>query len=169
MMESPSIILANSALEPISYISWQRAAHMLIQGSAMNLDGSPIVFTAHSQYITLDINRVIYQTSGFFRFVRPVNLDDAVGRRNIFLRDGHKCGYCGKKGTTIDHILPKSRGGKNTWENLVTACQSCNNRKRDRTPEEAGMTLLTTPGVYDPLDKARMDIQELFQPELLTA
>jgi len=70
-----------------------------------------------------------------------------LSRKNILRRDDHRCQYCGKKTTdlTIDHIIPKSRGGGDTWENLVTACVRCNNRKGNRTPEEAEMKLLSKP------------------------
>lgn len=63
----------------------------------------------------------------------------------ILRRDGYRCQYCGKPGSTIDHVHPQSRGGENTWWNLVAACFGCNNSKADRTPEEAGMKLLRTP------------------------
>jgi 5-methylcytosine-specific restriction endonuclease McrA len=67
-------------------------------------------------------------------------------KHNIFRRDGHKCGYCGsKRELTLDHILPKSRGGGNTWKNLITCCKTCNGKKNDMTPSEASMELLVTP------------------------
>lgn len=68
-------------------------------------------------------------------------------RRNILKRDGHKCAYCGRGDLpfTIDHIVPKSKGGEDTWENLVTACLPCNNKKGNRTPEEASMKLRIKP------------------------
>jgi 5-methylcytosine-specific restriction endonuclease McrA len=70
-------------------------------------------------------------------------------RRNLMLRDGHQCQYCAKRpplrDLNIDHILPRSRGGMDTWENLVTACRVCNLRKGWRTPDEAGMRLLHAP------------------------
>ncbi len=68
-------------------------------------------------------------------------------RKNILKRDGHKCVYCGRSDLpfTIDHVIPKSKGGADTWENLVAACLPCNNKKGNRTPEEAGMTLRTKP------------------------
>lgn len=70
-------------------------------------------------------------------------------RRNVFMRDHLTCQYCGKKGTvdtlTIDHIVPKSKGGLNTYENVVSACKPCNNKKRDRYLSESGMKLLSTP------------------------
>jgi 5-methylcytosine-specific restriction endonuclease McrA len=65
-----------------------------------------------------------------------------VNRNRIYKRDNHECAYCGsKKQLTIDHIIPKSRGGKNTWNNLISSCLSCNLKKGDRTPDEAGMPL----------------------------
>lgn len=69
-----------------------------------------------------------------------------LSRKNILRRDNHKCQYCGSSiNLTIDHIIPKSRGGDDSWENLVTACVRCNNKKGDRTPEEANMKLRTIP------------------------
>ena len=69
-----------------------------------------------------------------------------LSRKNVLRRDRHACQYCGERGRlTIDHVLPKSRGGKDSWENLVAACVPCNNRKGDRTPGEAGMTLARKP------------------------
>jgi len=67
-------------------------------------------------------------------------------RKNVIRRDRQQCQYCGDRDRlTIDHIMPKSRGGKDTWANLTTACVPCNNRKGNRTPEEAGMTLARQP------------------------
>jgi 5-methylcytosine-specific restriction endonuclease McrA len=71
----------------------------------------------------------------------------AWSRGGVLARDGHACGYCGKHATTIDHVLPRSRGGRNTWKNTVAACKSCNQRKGDRTPGEAGMVLRVKPAV----------------------
>lgn len=69
-----------------------------------------------------------------------------LSRKNIFRRDHHRCQYCRSTDRlTIDHVLPKSRGGKDTWENLVAACVPCNNRKGNRTPEEAEMPLARKP------------------------
>ena len=69
-------------------------------------------------------------------------------KRNIFLRDGYSCAYCGTNSPellTIDHVMPRSRRGKDTWENLVSSCYACNSKKANRTPEEDGMPLLFTP------------------------
>ena len=68
-------------------------------------------------------------------------------RRNVFHRDGHSCQYCGARGEqlSIDHVVPRSRGGADTWENVTTACLSCNVRKGNRTPKEADMPLSRVP------------------------
>ena len=66
-------------------------------------------------------------------------------KRAIMTRDHYLCGYCGKRADTIDHIVPQSKKGPNTWTNLIAACKKCNNKKADRTPEEAGMPLLWQP------------------------
>ena len=68
-----------------------------------------------------------------------------MSRRVVFARDEHRCGSCGGTADSIDHVMPRSRGGKNVWENVIAACRGCNLRKRDRTPEEAGMRLATIP------------------------
>jgi 5-methylcytosine-specific restriction endonuclease McrA len=71
-----------------------------------------------------------------------------VNRNRIFKRDGHECVYCGsKKDLTLDHVIPKSRGGGNTWTNLVTSCFKCNVRKSNRTPDEAKMVMRSIPYV----------------------
>jgi len=79
-------------------------------------------------------------------FVRVPYKKIILSRKNIVRRDNHKCQYCGSTvNLTVDHIIPKSRGGEDTWENLVAACVKCNNKKGFRTPEEAKMNLRTKP------------------------
>ncbi len=70
-----------------------------------------------------------------------------LSRKNILRRDGHRCQFCGRSdiALTVDHVIPSSRGGEDTWENLVCACVRCNNRKGDRTPDEASMPLRRKP------------------------
>lgn len=69
-----------------------------------------------------------------------------ISRKNVMRRDRFRCQYCGShERLTVDHVLPKSRGGKDTWENLVTACTPCNNKKGNRTPDEADMPLVRKP------------------------
>ena len=69
-----------------------------------------------------------------------------LNRQNIFKRDGNKCQYCGATNhLTLDHVMPRSRGGASSWDNLITACRNCNSKKGDFTPEEAGMLLKQKP------------------------
>ena len=83
------------------------------------------------------------------RNVRARPLYVRFSRENVYLRDGHQCQYCWKschaKELTLDHVMPRSRGGKTTWRNVVTACVECNRRKGRDTPDEAGMLLRTQP------------------------
>jgi hypothetical protein len=100
-------------------------------------------------------------------FVKSVALNSA----RVFYRDNYTCQYCNtrkpQRELTLDHVFPKSRGGKDTWENLTTACKKCNNKKADRTPEEAGMTLLSTP--TKPRDSLVFEIMVRSEPHLLQA
>jgi len=75
----------------------------------------------------------------------PSNRLVPVSRRGVLRRDGQRCAYCAGSATTIDHVLPRSRGGGDTWENLVACCLACNNAKSDRTPAEMGWTLKVRP------------------------
>ena len=80
------------------------------------------------------------------RYVRVPYYGIALSRHNVMKRDAFQCGYCGStKNLTLDHLLPRSRGGETVWQNLVTACSRCNSRKGDRTPEEAGLKLKRQP------------------------
>lgn len=80
------------------------------------------------------------------RYVQVPYKKVMLSRQNVFRRDKYRCQYCGdKRDLTLDHVLPKSRGGRDTWKNLVTACNPCNNYKGDRTPKEADMALKRDP------------------------
>jgi hypothetical protein len=100
-------------------------------------------------------------------FVKSVALNSA----RVFFRDNYTCQYCSTRKPhrelTLDHVFPKSRGGKDTWENLTTACKKCNNKKADRTPEEAGMTLLSVP--TKPRDSLVFELMVRSEPHLLHA
>ena len=79
-------------------------------------------------------------------FVRvPHQTRVAVTRRSVFVRDGHRCQYCGAQAENIDHVVPRSRGGTHSWENVVACCRRCNTRKEDRLPDEAGFSLSRQP------------------------
>lgn len=84
------------------------------------------------------------------QYIRPyLSLSVRLSRQNIFLRDGHTCQYCrqkfSEKKLTIDHVIPLSKGGRHEWTNVVTACSACNNKKGDKSPEKANLTLWSKP------------------------
>ena len=113
-------------------------------------DGDPVIFT---QWMSLRVPEVITLT----RYDRlPIRIV-AFSRRNVFKRDGYMCQYCGcrpgSEELTIDHIVPRSRGGVSSWTNCVLACIDCNTRKANRTPEQAGMPLKHKPirPIWNPL------------------
>jgi 5-methylcytosine-specific restriction endonuclease McrA len=96
----------------------------------------------HSKNITISAPHVI--VLGTYDKVPTVS---TFSKRNVFKRDKYTCQYCGKqsRNLTIDHVVPKSKGGESTWKNVVTACEPCNKKKADKTPDEAGMRLLNKP------------------------
>lgn len=75
----------------------------------------------------------------------PYRSRASMSRRAVFVRDNFKCQYCGRAAENVDHIIPRSRGGGHTWDNVVAACRPCNSRKEDRMLEQAGMKLRTSP------------------------
>jgi len=133
-----NILVLNADYRPLNVTTFQRGFNLVWKGKAEVVEydkDRPVVSTIGTYKRPLIIRLVRYVYIPFKKV--------PLSRQNIFRRDGHKCGYCSsKKDLTLDHILPKSRGGKNTWTNLVTCCKKCNNKKDDQTPKEAGMKLL---------------------------
>lgn len=137
-------LLLNASFEPISVISWQQAVSLWFTDKVEIVEEYDD-FDLKSVSITIKCPAVV-------RLLKYVNLRKQkvrFSRMNVFGRDGFTCQYCGvQPGTpnlTYDHVLPKSRGGKTCWANIVTSCVKCNSKKADRTPEEAGMSLKTVP------------------------
>jgi 5-methylcytosine-specific restriction endonuclease McrA len=90
------------------------------------------------------------------------NIKIQLSRKNVLKRDGFSCVYCGSTSElTVDHVVPKSKGGKSTWENLATACRPCNNRKDDKLPHEAGMKLRTVPKMPNKIAFLRQEIRAM--------
>lgn len=109
---------------------------------------------------TISLNIYIPEIIILSKYDKLSRKDVKYNRQTVFERDNFKCGYCNMKflrnKLTIDHIIPKSRGGLTTWKNVITSCFTCNNKKGDRTPQEADMPLLKEPikpGWYNPLFK----------------
>ena len=142
VMHAPVLVL-NASYEPINVCAARRAIVLVLKGVAMTeeenghfLHAARLAMRVPSVIRLLEYRRIPHQTR-------------ALSRKNILLRDRNTCQYCGTvlaaAELTLDHVIPRSRGGSSTWENLVACCHPCNNRKGNRTPEEAGMKLARLP------------------------
>ncbi len=133
-------LVLNATFEPLGIVSSRRAVLLVLDTKAELLHTTERVFRAE---------RVSVPEPSVVRLVRyvpvPRHFRVAVNRRTVFARDGARCQYCGSTAENLDHVIPRSRGGPHTWENVVAACRRCNTRKEDRLPHEAGMVLRATP------------------------
>ena len=133
------ILVLNADYLPINVTSFKKAFKLVYKGKAEVLVSEGDVITYADTFKRPSVIRLMSYVSVPHRKV-------PMSRDNVFKRDDYACGYCGShKNLTIDHIIPKSKGGKNSWENLITCCFNCNAKKGDRTPSEAAMKLLFTP------------------------
>jgi 5-methylcytosine-specific restriction endonuclease McrA len=137
-----TVLLLDNTYEPIRVIGWTRAMRLVFSGKAEIVEqGQDEVRSVNSSW---KVPSVIRQTGKFKR-----KGEVQFSRINIYMRDGWKCQYCGKKKhtkeLTFDHVQPTSKGGKTNWLNIVTACRTCNLKKADKTPEEANMKLMKAP------------------------
>ncbi|MFK4790978.1 HNH endonuclease [Microbacterium sp. ZW T5_56] len=134
-------LVLNAGYEPLAVISFKRALLLVMNDRATiieRVEDSPVWGTSS----VFDRPAVILLS----RYVRvPTTYDVPVTRRGVLRRDGFRCGYCAKPAATIDHVMPRSRGGADSWENLVACCLRCNNVKSDRTPHEMGWELRFIP------------------------
>ncbi|NLG29436.1 MAG: HNH endonuclease [Chloroflexi bacterium] len=141
---SPSVLVLNATYEPLNVVSLRRAIVLLLKDKAEVVESTERYIRARGLSLPEpQVIRLVY-------YVRvPYALNVPLSRRTIMLRDDYTCQYCGEMLTrdeaTVDHVLPKSRGGVTAWDNVVCACQSCNARKGSRTLAEAGMVLLQPP------------------------
>jgi 5-methylcytosine-specific restriction endonuclease McrA len=131
-----SALVLNATFEPLCVVSVRRATILLLTGKAVCVtDGDGIL---HSARHTLPIPSVIRLA----RYVKvPYRTHVGLSRRAVFARDGWRCAYCKGPAETIDHVFPRSRGGRHSWDNVVAACARCNHHKSDRTPAELGWRL----------------------------
>ncbi|GAB2977437.1 HNH endonuclease [Nocardioides montaniterrae] len=132
------VVILNASCEPHDVVSFQHAVRMLFRGVA-------VVHEADDQrsigpHPWPKVVRLVRYVVASWMY-RPA----AYGRDAVLRRDRHRCAYCGERADTVDHLVPRSRGGTWSWLNTVAACSRCNNRKADRTPAEAGMALRFTP------------------------
>lgn len=138
-------LLLNASYEPLKILSWQDAVSMWISGKVE-------IVAEYAERVYRAIEGWSGLMPAVVRLVRYVSAHKnkvKFSRRNVFGRDFYACVYCGvqpgSEELTYDHVLPRSRGGKTSWTNIVTCCIPCNSRKADRTPEEAGMPLRYKP------------------------
>lgn len=135
-----TVLVLNYDYTPLNVTSVHRGFVLVDKGKAeiVKSDDNPIV-AGYKTYVRPLVIRLLKYIRHFTRTLRP-------NRNRIYKRDGHSCVYCGSsKNLTLDHVIPKSRGGSNDWTNLVTSCFKCNLKKADRTPEEARMVMRQKP------------------------
>lgn len=154
------VLLLNRHFAPVSVATVRRAVVLLFGGAAHAVDQSGETYDFQSwlsQPVRSEddglpivggqvrVPRVLH----LLRYDRAPRVAVRLTRRNLMIRDGYQCQYCGRSPThrdlNVDHVVPRSRGGQDSWENLVVSCRSCNLRKGRRTPLEAGMNLLSVP------------------------
>jgi 5-methylcytosine-specific restriction endonuclease McrA len=143
------VLLLNGNYEPLNVCNTKRAMGLILSGKATVLEnGRGFIHTVSRTYERPSVIRLIY-------VVRRPRPRVRLCKREILRRDGHRCQYCGRESSqlTIDHVVPRYRGGKHSWENLVAACPQCNRRKGGRVLAEARMRLLRQP--FEPRPTAR--------------
>jgi 5-methylcytosine-specific restriction endonuclease McrA len=137
------VLLLNITYEPLKIINWKKAITMLCLGKVEVIEEYDR--DIHSISFTLKLPSVVRLLKMVKRHKSPVKFS----RQNIYARDRYRCQYCGDRYATeeltYDHVLPKSRGGRTEWENIVTCCIGCNREKGGRTPKEASMALVRKP------------------------
>ena len=136
-------LLLNATYEPLVVVSWKKAITMVLLGKAEVLEAQDaLVRSSHREHILPSVLRLLDRVHSPRRAVQ-------FSRVNVYRRDGFRCQYCREAlpvgRLTFDHVVPRSRGGETSWENIVTSCGPCNRTKGDRTPVEAGMPLERTP------------------------
>lgn len=141
--EMMSCVLLNHDYSFLNVVDWKRAMCLVAKGKVQILAWSKkTVRTAEGVVMKIPaVLKLIKLIRSLYRARVPFS------KRNVLIRDGHRCAYCGchEGRLTIDHIIPRSRGGRNDFDNCVTSCRACNCRKGSKTPREAGMTLLVRP------------------------
>ncbi len=138
------VLVLNASFEPLGVVSTYRAVILLLKEKAEVIEALDAALrTPNRTFPRPSVIRLVY-------YVRlPRHLGVPLNRRTLLIRDRYTCQYCGRRfpseQLTMDHVLPRSRGGKTTWSNVVTACKRCNQYKSNRTPEEANMKLIRKP------------------------
>lgn len=129
----------NADYRVLSRVPWQEAIRLILRGSVYVIDLRDPAVHVRGPSLVIELPAAVALREYVYVPHRPGNRVTRVG---VLQRDGYACAYCGRRADTVDHVLPRSRGGGDTWFNLVAACQPCNGRKGDRTPREAGLNLI---------------------------
>jgi len=138
------VLLLNATYEPLTTLSLRRAICLVLREKAEIVHNDASGATLHSATMAVNIPSVIRLR----RYVRiPYRQRVPLTRAALMRRDNYRCVYCGRRAETIDHVIPRSRGGKHLWENCVASCMTCNHRKADKYLEELGWTLPIVPAV----------------------
>jgi 5-methylcytosine-specific restriction endonuclease McrA len=141
------VLVLNTTYEPLNVCSVRRALVLLLKGKAEVLEQSGSAF--RSERAAYEVPLVIRLHSYVSIPRRPSS--SRISRRAVFARDRHRCQYCGSdRHLTVDHVVPRSKGGADTWDNLVTSCAPCNRKKGDRLPHLAGLRLVRKPRPPEP-------------------
>lgn len=157
-------LVLNATYEPLGVVAGRRAVVLALDGKADVLAaGSERL---HAEHLTVAVPSVIR-----LRYVVrvPFRHHTAMSRRAVFLRDSHECQYCGRRADSIDHIVPRSRGGTHHWENVVAACRACNLRKGDKLLHDTTMRLRrrpTQPWPFTWLVVAAGEVPDAWEPYL---
>jgi len=157
-------LVLDRAFQPVTAIDWRRAVVLDVTDRVRVLEYyDDVVHTAHA---TFPIPAVLLTPQWLRRHPTRIPLT----RGNLLMRDDHRCQYCGQQAPlrqlTVDHVMPRSRGGTTAWSNVVVACGPCNRRKGNRTPGEAGMPLPRAPAVPRALPMGRHGLWMAEPPEL---
>jgi 5-methylcytosine-specific restriction endonuclease McrA len=150
LMPDLTVEVYNADYRVLSRIPWQQAVRLILRGAVyvINVHSPSVHIHGPSLVIELPVSVALREYVHI-----PYNAHNRVTRDGVLRRDRHICAYCGGYADTVDHMLPRCRGGGDTWFNLVAACQSCNGLKGDRTPQEAGMTMIREP--FEPKERDR--------------
>jgi 5-methylcytosine-specific restriction endonuclease McrA len=133
-------LVLNASYEAMGTVPTRRAVVLVLAEKADSVHDTGLVL--HSERISVSVPSVVRLR----QFVHlPYRRRVALSRRAVMARDGHRCQYCGAHADSIDHVVPRSRGGEHAWENVVAACRPCNVRKRDRMLADSGMRLKRPP------------------------
>ena len=139
------VLVLNATFEPLAVVSTRRAVCLVLSDKVETLHSTGRRF--RSERLAIEEPSVVRLA----RFVKvPYQRHRAPSRRGVFARDRHRCQYCAAPAETVDHVVPRSRGGRHTWDNVVAACRRCNTGKRDRMLGETTMRLGSRPGLPPP-------------------